>query len=121
MEGLPNVNNLQEVVMSRTYRRRKDKAPEWVTHYYIWEYSQGYAFKRIPYKGKALKKEVAKWHSDAGWHGNYSACPGWWIHEFMEKPFRTKSRKALKEILHLEDYDEADVPIVYKKPYIYYW
>ena len=121
MERLPNVNNLQEVEMSRTYRRKKDKAPEWVTHDYSWSRSS-YTLEKIPYKGKTLKKEVSKWHSDSGWHDDsYANSPNWWVHEFMEVPFRAKTKKAVKGILKLLDYEEADVPTVYKKPYIYYW
>ena len=109
--------------MSRTYRRRKDKAPDWVTHEYNWSWhSYSGTLEKVPYTGKKLKREVSKWHSDSGWHDDsYANCPGWWIHEFMEKPFRTRTKRALKNVLELIDYEEADVHCVFKKPYIYYW
>jgi hypothetical protein len=72
--------------------------------------------------GAEEKREVAKWHSDAGWHNdNYSNCPSWWIHDFMEKPFRAKTKKALRKVLKLADYEDADISTIYKKPHIYYW
>ena len=103
--------------MSRTYRRRKDKAPSWVTLDYIWD--QGFII-RVPFKGKAARKEVSKWHSDSGWHGDYGSTPGWWIHEMHEVPFRARGRNALKKIT-LDNCEEADITSIFKKPHIYYW
>ena len=106
--------------MSRTYRRRKDNAPWWVTQECV-EFNTCYGFRWKDLTGDRLKKEVSKWHSDAGWHDDsYANCPGWFVHEFMEVPFRAKSKMQLKEVLRLVDYEEADVHCVFKKPYIYY-
>ena len=118
MERLPNVDKLQEVIMSRTYRRKKDKAPDWVTR--DWSYKDFVLVKR-PLTSKELKREVSKWHSDAGYHGDYGDSPSWFVHEFMEVPFRAKSKMQLKEVLRLVDYEDADVTTIFKKPQEYYW
>lgn len=105
--------------MSRTYRRRKDKAPDWVTKECIY-FDNCYGFRYKDLKGKKLKAEIAKWHSDGGWHGNYNSCPGWWHHDFHEVPFRRESRDALKKVT-LDNYEYTDIRTNFKKPHIYYW
>ena len=119
MEGLPNVDKLQEVIMSRTYRRKKDKAPWWVTQECV-EFNTCYGFRWKDLKGDKLKKEIAKWHSDAGWHSDYTSCPGWWNHEFHEVPFRRECRDKLKNVT-LDNYEEVDIRTNFKRPHIYYW
>ena len=105
--------------MSRTKRRRKDKAPDWVYRDYTFN-NYYWSWVTITDKDK-IKKELARWHSDAGWHGDYGETPGHWIHDFHEVPFRARTRNKLKKILTLDDYEEADVNLTYKKPHIYYW
>ena len=106
--------------MSRTYRRKKDKAPWWVTQECV-EFNTCYGFRWKDLTGDRLKKEVSKWHSDAGYHGDYGDSPGWFVHEYMEVPFRAKSKMQLKEVLRLVDYEDADVTTIFKKPQEYYW
>lgn len=108
--------------MSRTYRRKHDKVPDWVNMNY--EYGPGYLFIRIPETNKKkIKENNARWHSDAGWHGNYSSCPGWWHHDFHEVPMRAKTRNILKDIKNLKNWEDSEDFLfpLYRKPYIYYW
>jgi hypothetical protein len=105
--------------MSRTYRRRHDSVPDWVTKEFHW--GVGYTFIKTPITDKKkLKKEIARWHSDAGWHCNYSSCPSYWIHEYHEVPFRRETRDKLKKIT-LDNCEEVDIRNNFKKPHIYYW
>jgi hypothetical protein len=121
VERLPNVDKLQEVTMSRTYRRRHDKAPDWVLNDHRYSCVYGcYIYEIVPYEGQELKREIAKWRGDAGWHGNYSETPSWWIHDFHEVPHRARTRNALKKI-NLDNYEEVDIDPKYKLPHIYYW
>jgi len=104
--------------MSRTYRRKKCSPPDWVTEEYV--YGNKFFWVKKPIEDKnVLKKNIAKWRSDAGWHGNYSVCPGWWNHEYHELPFRRKVRDLLKKIVNTGEY-EVVFPL-HKKPHIYYW
>lgn len=107
--------------MSRTYRRRKDKVPEWV----ISDYKvtpDGALVRYIITDKKKVRKEISKWRSDAGWHDEgYGNSPSWWIHEMMEVPLRARLRNKLKQILKLYDYEDADIDPHFKKPYDYYW
>jgi len=108
--------------MSRTYRRRHDKAPFWVVHDYEWHYGfRNSVCVQVPYTGKDLKREIAKWHSDSGWHGDFGNCPGWWIHDFHEVPMRAKTRNILKKVKRLVDYEDVEEFPIARKPHIYYW
>ena len=104
--------------MSRTYRRKKDSVPEWVTR--EWEWSDR-GFTHFQIKGKLAKREVAKWRSDCGYHGDWGDSPGWWVHLFMEVPHRARTRNALKKILRLDNYEDAYVCPAFKRPQEYYW
>ena len=107
--------------MSKTKRRKKDKAPTWVTQECERVDPRSWGYVWVELEGKERKKEVSKWHSDAGYHGDYGDSPGWFVHEYMEVPFRVKSRQALRQVLRLVDYEDADVPTIFKKPQEYYW
>lgn len=70
----------------------------------------------IPYhnpKVRNLSKKHYKW---------YRYTPGWWVSEFMEKPFRSRTRNKLKQILNgrLDPEDDIDWDNG-RKPHVYYW
>jgi hypothetical protein len=109
--------------MSRTYRRSKDKAPNWVTKNWEWNNSiTGIFWIAPPLTGKAAKKEVSKWHSDAGWHNeDYNGFPKWFnkLHHII--PERREAKRVQRKVLELIDYEDSpEFPLCRGKTE-YYW
>jgi hypothetical protein len=106
--------------MSRTYRRNKEKAPEWVTR--DWDnWSWGEAIHPPDLTGKAAQREVSKWHSDSGWHGNYSECPKWFNKLYHIIPERREAKRLQRKVLRLDDYEDSpEFPLVHERTE-YYW
>ena len=106
--------------MSRTYRRRKDKAPDWVHR--DWDnWNWGEVVHPPDLIGDALKKEVSKWHSDAGYHSDYGDCPKWFNKLFHIIPERRAAKRLQNKVLRLADYEDApEFPLCHGKTE-YYW
>lgn len=107
--------------MSRTYRCKNIKIPKHVSHELV-SFGNFFPWYWIKIEDKKkLKKEIAKWRSDAGWHGDYCSNPSWWNTLYTERPNRRKTKKLLRKVKTLTDYEEAPLFPLAKKPYIYYW
>ena len=105
--------------MSRTYRRKKDNAPDWVIR--DWTFAKGRYWLWVPLVGKAAKKERAKWHSDAGYHGDYGECPKWFNKLYHIIPERREAKRVQHKILRLLDYEDApEFPLCHGRTE-YYW
>jgi hypothetical protein len=108
-------------IMSRTYRRKNLLPPKWVSHELL-KAGNLFPWYWIEIKDKKkLKREIAKWRSDSGWHGDYGKSPSWWNTIYTESPNRRKERDILKKIPRLIDYEETPVFPLAKKPVVYYW
>jgi hypothetical protein len=60
---------------------------------------------------------------DKPWKRSYIAFltePGWHTHEFVVRPARVRSNRALRLVLLGRDPDDPYWPD-YRKPHIYYW
>lgn len=107
-----------EVIMSRTYRRRKGPVPSWVTA--EWIKLTGYYYYPVQITDKKrIAYETAKYHSDACY--TMQSTPSYWIHDYHTVPRRRKTRDLSKKILRLDNYEDAPEFPLDKKPYIYYW
>jgi hypothetical protein len=106
--------------MSRTYRRNKEKAPDWVTR--NWDFSfTGFHWLVIPLEGKEAKKSISKWHSDAGYHGDYGDCPKWFNKLYHIIPERREAKRLQHKVLKLEDYEDApEFPLCHGRTE-YFW
>ena len=105
--------------MSRTYRRRMDKAPDWVA--LDWEARISIYPYWSKHTGKDLKREVSKWHSDAGYHGDYGDCPKWFNKLYHIIPERREAKRLQHKVLSLVDYDDApEFPLCHGRTE-YYW
>lgn len=120
MERLPNVDKLQEEEMSRTYRRRKNKQGSGESGF--WTRCSDPVIENwwIDYKyGGNAKKAEAKYHADSD--SGYYSPPSWFYREYYTKPERTKTRKALYEVMRLVDYEETPLFPLDRKPKEYWW
>ena len=107
--------------MSRTYRRRKEKAPEWVTR--DWEVVREPVWHCVPFQitGKEAKKEVSKWHSDTGYHGDYGDCPRWFNKLYHIIPARREAKRLQRQVIKLIDYEDSPEFPLWPGRTEYYW
>lgn len=104
--------------MSRTYRRKKEPVPSWVTR--DWVRVSGYYYISVPMTDKKAKKRaLAKYHSDA--ERTMKQVPSWWIRNFHTVQERVITRDLTRKVLKLADYEDSPEFPLDKKPYIYYW
>ena len=108
--------------MSRTYRFKNMPPPWWVFYSRDLKIDlTGWRNIHVDRERKEVKKLIAKWRSDNGWHGDFGKNPGYWNHDYTEVPNRRKERDLLKKIPRLIDYEESPLFPLAKKPYEYYW
>ena len=115
--------------MSRTYRRKRGEKPStWITHNYtcIEKYlSRGYRWRSglwqdVPRIGKDLKKHLAKYHADG--YINMNMIPAWYVRDFCNKPFRSKMKQEVRNIMKRGgDYDEYNFDPNSKNSKWNYW
>ena len=105
--------------MSRTYRRKTDKAPDWVMR--DWSFCTGRYWTWVPLQGKEAKKEVTKWHSDAGYHGDYGDMPRWFNKLYHIRPARAEARRLQHKVLSLLDYEDSPEFPLWPGKTEYYW
>ena len=120
--------------MSRTYKDKKWKlrfpeddwnfgkelVPACFTHrnWYTRELESYYGTCTMEVAGAKSKKKRSK---EDQYHFPYST-PSWWIREFMNVPKRAKCRNWEKDVVKLQDIEEAPVcPDYGNKPHFYYW
>lgn len=103
--------------MSRTYRR-KGREPERLL--LEWEYIPGSwrsVERWISRKSQEGKRLINKYHSDAQdfWYTGKCHGPGWFINQFIQRPYRRACNQALKT---LNDLDSVQI---LSKPKRIYW
>lgn len=50
-----------------------------------------------------------------------ASTPGWWVHEYMNKPKRRKNDRLCHRIIKGDDPDNVAWPLGSHKPHLYYW
>lgn len=103
--------------MSRTYRR-KGFEPRWLLREWDWDKESRLLVQRlIPKKSKEGKKLVNKYHSDAQhpWYSGKCHGPGWFINQFIQRPYRRACNQALKTL------NDLDSVLLLRKPKRIYW
>lgn len=100
--------------MSRTFRRKKKKPDFWTTHdykkiagpyisncgrYRKWEWAY------VPYEGKELKQQIAKYHTSDN-HSGIHSVPSWFSNLYFQRPRRRKEKVQLRKMLVSQDYDD---------------
>lgn len=102
--------------MSRTYRR---KNAEYDAFFYDFLPYDGTSqlFRRVPLKGKELKKAKAKYHSDS--LATMNQVPSWYKRIFCRKAFRSKEKNVLNKYKYT-DYEGIVMPLN-KDNALYYW
>ena len=108
--------------MSRTFRKKGKRIPEWVSHdeWVVseeWDYHTGFyrndewhkriwtkrLYKSVPRTGNDLKKKLAKWHSGK----ESDTPPKWFVREYCNKPYRAKMKQEVRKLMKLaDDYDD---------------
>ena len=112
--------------MSRTIRRKNVKPDIYVTHDYI-KCPEGYydmygyqVYKWIPLPEKAMKRSVAKFHSDNG-HGTRYHCSTSGRKEFLLTFQCQERRRAKEELRKFMLNEEYEVMVSLNKPKTDYW
>ena len=107
--------------MSRTYRRRHDPAPDWVTR--DWKVVREPVWHMVPFQitGKEAKKEISKWHSDTGYHCDYGDCPRWFNKLYHIIPARREAKRLQKQITRLMDYEDSPEFPLWPGKTEYFW
>lgn len=77
------------------------------------EYTAVTCLKKPGIKTKKRKTDNNEWQ--------WMSTPGWWIRCQMTRPQRRNSRVWERKVLTQVDLEEADPPLLGRKPHIYYW
>lgn len=102
--------------MSRTYRRKKKKPSDWVTHDYqrvstgvsnCGRYRTG-DWQYVPYTGKELKEQIAKWHTSDN-HPGIHSVPSWYVNMYHTRKLRCQDRMTLKKMVKEQNFDDDHI------------
>lgn len=120
--------------MSRTYRRKGMKLPEWKNRKYFKKYEEldlsilktvheretGYSYRyMVSFKedSKEYKKLKAKYHSDNGTERFKEPGPMWFIRKYSQVPYRVKCKN---ELAKYKKYIDHEI-ILESMPKLDYW
>lgn len=120
--------------MSRTYKDKKWRLrfPEDVYGYGTQEVPAIYTYvdwrtKEVTQHEGTIRMDIAgakskkKRSKEDQYHFPYST-PSWWVREFMNVPKRARCRNWEKDVVKLQDIEEAPVcPDYGNKPHVYYF
>ena len=107
--------------MSRTKRRKTDRAPEWVTRDWEVVNEPGCYMRSFQITGKEAKKEISKWHSDTGYHSDYGDCPRWFNKLYHIIPARREAKRLQRQVIRLIDYEDSPEFPLWPGRTEYYW
>lgn len=93
--------------MSRTYRRKKERLPDWIAEDYDNDGNLKGSWKHRP---ETLKKAKARFHADGDHYYGYEGVPHY-FRNMLEKRFRMKNRTAIHNAVW-KDRDEEFVPFI---------
>jgi hypothetical protein len=96
---------------------------DWTTRQYVGEIHWHYhdvawgGRKSVPKKGKEYRKGWWTYHGDSIRFNSGAKGPGWWITEFVQRPYRQAARRQIQKWMKDEDYEV----IIQDKPKRMYW
>ena len=104
--------------MSRTFRRKwgDQHDLQWALTDYIFIDGSMRRIKIDP-KSKEGRKNVARYHSDAGTNRCKEPGPSWFRTEFTQSPYRARARSELRKAL----FDEDCEVVLESMPCLEYW
>ena len=104
--------------MSRTYRRKNQPIPRWVTHEsrrigesFYWEYFP------IDRDSREYAKRIAKYRSDAGTTSFREPGPAWFRNIFTERPQRREAKRQIRKYMMDEEFE---IQLLDKNPLMYW-
>ena len=107
--------------MSKTIRRKHEKAPYWHTSELVKIDPGKWTCKWVPLTGEKLKAGIRKYHSDTGvgyeWAGNTPA----FFRRGLDRIKRAKCKQELRRINKQGDYEEYSFKPFKKDAAWFYW
>lgn len=104
--------------MARTYRRKNQPIPRWVTHElrrlgdsFYWEYFP------IDRDSREYANRVAKFRSDAGTTSFREPGPAWFRNLFTERPQRREAKRQIRKYMMDEEFE---IQLLDKNPLMYW-